>query len=210
MCRRPRISRSEPLFDVLEELDKLVSPAAPVDTAVWMAALAAPLIAERLQSPQTSQSPEPDRDLDAALASGLTDESLPPGHGDPAADDESPWSQEEPSALLGDSSESNGGGSNTEKVKLSRKERRKLMADARRKKSVDKMLQQVVEDDQQMTTASAPTEIEVSARLMQACPHALLPCTCRLRPAPYQRQLDPPVYTCQIACGMTACCVRWD
>ena len=120
----------EPLFEVLAHLDALATPAAPLDTAVWMAALVLPLIADSLQDPRrTGARPLDTRDDDSSPARQSRDVHRLDDSGVPASAEDDEVSGEE----ADESPEETAGG--LREVKLSRRVKRELQnAERKRKK----------------------------------------------------------------------------
>lgn len=157
VLRRPRAPLPQPLFDALAALDQLVTPAAPVETHVWMAALAAPLIADRLEAVQAGSEGALTDDSSDLDDSALDDGALDADDSSPELDDESD-DGDESEALLA-AGDARAGEEGMESVQLNRKQRRAMML-ADRKKAKAKG---------EPTPAAVPTNatIQMPARVLR-------------------------------------------
>lgn len=174
-ARKPRLPRQEALFDVLAELDKLASPAAPVDTAVWVATLALPLIVESFTQHRSKHPHEPSSGpADLVFSSQMDDEAL---HSDEAllVDDESAGADAGDESALGDDESASMDESalpGTETVKLNRKMRRALktqLGKGKKRKSTEAEPAEAEEQlaEAQEQPAAAAETIEMPSNLLR-------------------------------------------
>lgn len=160
---------------MLAELDKLASPAAPVDTAVWVATLALPLIVESFTQHRSKHPHEPSSGpADLVFSSQMDDEAL---HSDEAllVDDESAGADAGDESALGDDESASMDESalpGTETVKLNRKMRRALKTQLGKGKKRKSTEAEPAEAEEQLTEAqeqpaAAAETIEMPSNLLR-------------------------------------------